>query len=173
MRVEARWNCLSAGAPMIGTKSRSSNAHYAPKIIRCRTSLIDWQSSTDRRCMATFPHPRTAASLHWKNIAQACSRFLNHQPPKWEWQVTFNGETVANGFERKKLAARFEGNRAMFLLLAADASAFASPLLVRMHPLLSSSGCTRFAARGLRTDGGAMRYFCSALFGCMFGGVPP
>jgi hypothetical protein len=36
-----------------------------------------------------------------------------------EWQVTFNGELVANGFEREKIAATFEGNSAMLLLLAA------------------------------------------------------
>jgi hypothetical protein len=48
---------------------------------------------------------------------------------------------VANGFERDKIAARFEGNNAMFLLLVAgwnpwfyDAMATPSPLLVRMHP---------------------------------------
>jgi hypothetical protein len=44
---------------------------------------------------------------------------VTHHPPQWEWQVTFNGELIANGFEREKLAARFEGNNAMFLLLAA------------------------------------------------------
>jgi hypothetical protein len=43
---------------------------------------------------------------------------VTHQPPQWEWQVTFDGELIANGFEREKLAARFEGNNAMFLLLA-------------------------------------------------------
>jgi hypothetical protein len=42
-----------------------------------------------------------------------------HQPPEWEWQVTFNGEMVANGFEHEQIAARFEGNNTMFRLLAA------------------------------------------------------
>jgi hypothetical protein len=44
---------------------------------------------------------------------------VTHQPPHWEWQVTFNGEMMANGFEREQIAARFEGNNAMFRLLAA------------------------------------------------------
>jgi hypothetical protein len=44
---------------------------------------------------------------------------VTHQPPRWERQVTCNGGMVANGFEREKIAARFEGNNAMFLLLAA------------------------------------------------------
>ena len=44
---------------------------------------------------------------------------VTHQPPRWEWQVTFDGEMIANGFERVKIAAKFEGNNAMFLLLAA------------------------------------------------------
>jgi hypothetical protein len=44
---------------------------------------------------------------------------VTHQTPRWEWQVTFDGEMIANGFEREKLAAQFEGNNAMFLLLAA------------------------------------------------------
>ena len=34
------------------------------------------------------------------------------QPPRWEWQVRSNGTMIANGF------AKFEDNRAMFLLLA-------------------------------------------------------
>jgi hypothetical protein len=41
------------------------------------------------------------------------------RPPRWEWQVNFNGELVANGFEDGRIEAQFEGNNAMFLLLAA------------------------------------------------------
>jgi hypothetical protein len=41
------------------------------------------------------------------------------RPPRWEWQVTTNGEMIANGFEREQTAAKFEGYNAMFLLLAA------------------------------------------------------
>jgi hypothetical protein len=41
------------------------------------------------------------------------------RPPRWEWQVTFNGETIANGFEDGRIEAKFEGYNAMFLLLAA------------------------------------------------------
>jgi hypothetical protein len=40
-------------------------------------------------------------------------------PPRWEWHVTCNGETIANGFENGQSEARFEGHKAMFLLLAA------------------------------------------------------
>jgi hypothetical protein len=44
---------------------------------------------------------------------------VTHQPSRWECQVTFNGEMVANGLEREQIAAKFEGYNAMFLLLAA------------------------------------------------------
>lgn len=44
---------------------------------------------------------------------------VTHQPPRWEWQITFDGEIIANGFEREKRVASFEGNRALFKLLAA------------------------------------------------------
>jgi hypothetical protein len=39
--------------------------------------------------------------------------------PRWERQVTSNGEMIANGFEDVQIEARFEGYNAMFLLLAA------------------------------------------------------
>ena len=41
------------------------------------------------------------------------------RPPRWEWQVSFDGEMIANGFEDGRIEAQFEGNNAMFLLLAA------------------------------------------------------
>ena len=41
------------------------------------------------------------------------------RPPPWEWQVTSNGEMIANGFEDGRIEAKFEGYDAMFLLLAA------------------------------------------------------
>ena len=44
---------------------------------------------------------------------------VSHHPPRWEWHVTANGESIANGFERDQIAAKFEGYNAMFLLLAA------------------------------------------------------
>ena len=44
---------------------------------------------------------------------------VTHQRPQWEWEVTSNGETIANGFEDGQVEARFEGYNAMFLLLAA------------------------------------------------------
>jgi len=44
---------------------------------------------------------------------------VTHHPPRWEWEVAANGESIANGFEREQLAAKFEGYNAMFLLLAA------------------------------------------------------
>jgi hypothetical protein len=33
----------------------------------------------------------------------------HHHPPQWEWEVTFNGEMVANGSESEQIAAKFEG----------------------------------------------------------------
>jgi hypothetical protein len=44
---------------------------------------------------------------------------VTHRPPRWEWEVTSNGESIANGIEKGPVEARFEGNNAMFLLLAA------------------------------------------------------
>ena len=41
------------------------------------------------------------------------------RPPRWQWQVTFNGEMIANGFADGQVEARFEGYNAMFQLLAA------------------------------------------------------
>jgi hypothetical protein len=41
------------------------------------------------------------------------------RPSRWEWQVTSNGEMIANGFEDGQVEAKFEGYNAMFLLLAA------------------------------------------------------
>jgi hypothetical protein len=40
-------------------------------------------------------------------------------PPRWEWEVTSDGEPIANGFEPSQMEAKFEGYNAMFLLLAA------------------------------------------------------
>jgi hypothetical protein len=36
----------------------------------------------------------------------------------WEWQVTANGKLLARGFELDEKAAKLEGNKAMFRLLA-------------------------------------------------------
>ncbi len=44
---------------------------------------------------------------------------VTNHPPRWEWEVTSNGEMIANGFEDGQEKARFEGYNAMFLLLAA------------------------------------------------------
>jgi hypothetical protein len=41
------------------------------------------------------------------------------RPPRWEWQLTCDGELIANGFENGRIQARFEGYNAMFQLLAA------------------------------------------------------
>jgi hypothetical protein len=40
-------------------------------------------------------------------------------PPSWGWQVNAGEEVVAEGFAAGQIEARFEGNNAMFLLLAA------------------------------------------------------
>jgi hypothetical protein len=60
---------------------------------------------------------------HIRGMEKYRSRMLevtvtNH-PPQWEWEVSSNGEMIANGFEREQIAAKFEGYNAMFLLLAA------------------------------------------------------
>jgi hypothetical protein len=34
---------------------------------------------------------------------------VTHQPPRWEWQVTFDGEMIANGFERERQKGEFRG----------------------------------------------------------------
>jgi hypothetical protein len=44
---------------------------------------------------------------------------VTHHPPRWEWEVTSNGESIANGIEKGPVEAKFEGYNAMFLLLAA------------------------------------------------------
>jgi hypothetical protein len=44
---------------------------------------------------------------------------VTHRPPRWEWEVTSNGEMIANGIEDGQVKAKFEGYNAMFLLLAA------------------------------------------------------
>jgi hypothetical protein len=63
------------------------------------------------------------AGAHIQGMEKYRSRMLEvtvtNQPPQWEWQVTSNGEMIANGFEREQIAAKFEGYNAMFLLLAA------------------------------------------------------
>jgi hypothetical protein len=60
---------------------------------------------------------------HIRRMEKYRSRMLEvlvtHRPPRWEWEVTSNGESIANGFEREQTAAKFEGYNAMFLLLAA------------------------------------------------------
>jgi hypothetical protein len=37
---------------------------------------------------------------------------------RWRWQVKAGDEVIAEGFEKGKIEARFEGNSAMFLILA-------------------------------------------------------
>jgi hypothetical protein len=95
-------------------------------------SILKCCCGSPLRCrLSTFPEIETALSAleneppeaHVRGMEKYRSGMLEvsvtHQPPQWEWQVTFNGEMVANGFEREQIAARFEGNNAMFLLLAA------------------------------------------------------
>jgi hypothetical protein len=43
---------------------------------------------------------------------------VSNHPPLWKWEVTSNGEMIANGFESGQVEAKFEGYNAMFLLLA-------------------------------------------------------
>jgi hypothetical protein len=44
---------------------------------------------------------------------------VTHHPPRWEWEVSSNGEPLANGFENGQVEAKFECYNALFLLLAA------------------------------------------------------
>jgi hypothetical protein len=63
------------------------------------------------------------SGAHIRGMEKYRSRMLEvsvtHYPPRWEWAVTSNGEMIANGFENGQTEAKFEGNSAMFLLLAA------------------------------------------------------
>jgi hypothetical protein len=48
---------------------------------------------------------------------------IKHSLTKWEWQVCDNkGNVRMQGFERKRRLAKYRGERALFLLLAARAS---------------------------------------------------
>jgi hypothetical protein len=68
-------------------------------------SRTDWQTGTPGGIFGG-----------WKSFVRAC---LLDRPSRWEWQVTSNGEMIANGFEDRQVEAKFEGYNAMFLLLAA------------------------------------------------------
>jgi hypothetical protein len=47
---------------------------------------------------------------------------IKHSQTKWEWQVCDNKEKVRKqGFERNRRVAKYSGERALFLLLAARA----------------------------------------------------
>jgi predicted lipid carrier protein YhbT len=47
---------------------------------------------------------------------------VTQHPLRWEWEVSSNGESLANGFENGQVEAKFEGYNAMFLLLAAGSA---------------------------------------------------
>jgi hypothetical protein len=48
---------------------------------------------------------------------------IKHSQTKWEWQVCDNkGNVRKQGFERNRRVAKYRGERALFLLLAARAS---------------------------------------------------
>jgi hypothetical protein len=68
---------------------------------------------------------------------------VTNHPPKWEWEVSAAGEMVANGFEREKIPARFEGYNAMFHLLAARPE---SLIPNARQYLMKDSALTRIAA---------------------------
>jgi hypothetical protein len=47
---------------------------------------------------------------------------IKHSQTKWEWQVCDNkGNVRRQGFERNRRVAKYRGERALFLLLAARA----------------------------------------------------
>ena len=66
---------------------------------------------------------KTSCRRPYGSMEKSHSRMLevsvSHHPPRWEWEVTSNGEPIANGFERGEIEDRFEGHNALFLLLAA------------------------------------------------------
>jgi hypothetical protein len=43
---------------------------------------------------------------------------VTYYPPRWQWEVSTNGEMIQIGFEDERSKAKLEGYRAMFLLLA-------------------------------------------------------
>jgi hypothetical protein len=43
---------------------------------------------------------------------------IRHEPPHWEWQVSQGDDVLISGFENGQAEAKFEGYRAMFILLA-------------------------------------------------------
>ena len=63
------------------------------------------------------------SGAHIREMEKYRSRMLevsvkSDRPPRWEWQVTANGEMIANGLEVGQVEAKFEGYNVMFLLLA-------------------------------------------------------
>jgi hypothetical protein len=79
---------------------------------------------TTRLCRsAAFLLENDPSEVHIRRMKKYRSRILEvsvtHHPPRWEWEVTSDGESIANGFEREQTAAKFEGYNAMFFLLAA------------------------------------------------------
>ena len=46
-----------------------------------------------------------------KHRSRMLEASVSHHAARWEWQVTCNGEAIANGFEREQIVARFEGYR--------------------------------------------------------------
>ena len=46
---------------------------------------------------------------------------IEHRPTKWKWQVcNLEGTPIMSGWEKTREAARYQGYRALFLLLAAS-----------------------------------------------------
>ncbi len=44
---------------------------------------------------------------------------INRSPSNWEWQVrNRNGSPIMQGWEKTRAAAKYRGERALFLLLA-------------------------------------------------------
>ena len=44
---------------------------------------------------------------------------INRSPNRWEWLV-YNGIPIVEGWERTRAAAKYQGERAVFMLLASD-----------------------------------------------------
>lgn len=72
--------------------------------------------------VAGFTLENDRVRAHIDGVASQRSHLLDvtvtHTPPRWEWDVSANGESIANGFEKDRVAAKFKGYSAMFMLLA-------------------------------------------------------
>ena len=99
-------SAATAGSPALAVIDLSS-----PSAGQFNYGRLVWLAKTRFRAHV---HEMEKYRSHMLEISVKSDR-----PPRWEWQVTSNGEMIGNGFEDGQIEARFEGYNAMFLLLAA------------------------------------------------------